>query len=212
MIHHDIYISWYAKNGFWGGPTLFRQTSPCISIEGCQLQPTAGLQKGMVSAWQRYWSDSHADQPRTGTSADVKTVPVKMVPEPRLYPFSLIDVLLILSIRLQLAVFLLAVCLGLPWAGDWMWVIAQGSETDFGIFGRFLYWSSNLRRSQSVLTHTWSGTCATNFTTWSGKEVDPLGFCLSWMHCGPNCCRAREKSSVCSWQTLTNIFNTHVQH
>jgi hypothetical protein len=43
-----------------------------------------------------------------------------MVPEPRLYPFSLIDVLLILSIRLQLAVFLLAVCLGLPWAGDWM--------------------------------------------------------------------------------------------
>ena len=139
MIHHDIYIyiSWYAKNGFWGGPTLFRQTSPCISIEGCQLQPTAGLQKGMVSAWQRYWSDSHADQPQTGTSADVKTVPVKMVPEPRLYPFSLIDVLLILSIRLQLAVFLLAVCLGLPWAGDWMWVIAQGSETDFGIFGRF---------------------------------------------------------------------------
>ena len=37
----------------------------------------------------------------------------KLVPEPRLYPFSLIDVLLILSIRLQLAVFLLAVCLGL---------------------------------------------------------------------------------------------------
>eukprot|EP00435_Cladocopium_sp_Y103_P019377 s726_g4.t1 len=52
----------------------------------------------------------------------------------KLYPFSLIDVLLILSIRLQLAVFLLAVCLEPPWAG-------------LGLDGGSLHFSSsNLRR------------------------------------------------------------------